>query len=152
MKLRAITLVHVKYSFHISVKTYFFYFTQLLFQNTHVSLFTLEETSIKYSFFIHFLLFYLMIILFEFKLIFQTNHQNRWLRQRSHWSTGIFAPITIARVVSSMIGLLALVVELIVSIIGPLVLIAKTVSPITGMAVQVTRLQCGKFKYNCHIF
>ena len=71
MKLRAITPVHVKYSFHISIKTYLLYFPQLLFQNTHISLPTLQETSIKYSFFIHFLLFYLMIILFEFKLIFQ---------------------------------------------------------------------------------
>jgi len=71
MKLRAIALVRVKYYVYISIKTYFFYFTQLLSQNTHISLSILEEISIKYSFFIHFLLFSLMIILFEFKLIFQ---------------------------------------------------------------------------------
>jgi len=56
--------------------------------------------------------------------------------------------MTTAKVVSSVIGLLAPVVELIVSIIGPLALIAKTMSRVTGMAVQVTGLQCGKFKYN----
>ena len=62
--------IHVKYFVYISIKTYFFYFT-LLFQNTHIGLSILEEISIKYSFFIHFLLFSLMIKVFEFKLIFQ---------------------------------------------------------------------------------
>ena len=68
---RAIAPVCVKYFVYISIKTYFFYFTQSLFQNTNINLSILKEISIKYSFFIHLLLFSLMIILFEFKLIFQ---------------------------------------------------------------------------------
>ena len=68
---RAIAPVCVKYFIYISIKTYFFYFTQSLFQNTNINLSILKEISIKYSFFIHLLLFSLMIILFEFKLIFQ---------------------------------------------------------------------------------
>ena len=68
------------------------------------------------------------------------------------WTTRIVAPMTTVGVVSSMIGLLAPMVELIVSIIGFLALIAKIVSPITGMAVQVTELQCDKFNYNGHFF
>ena len=60
--------------------------------------------------------------------------------------------MTTAGVVSLVIRLLAPVVELIVSIIIPLALIAKMVSPVTRMAVQVTGLQCSKFKYNDHIF
>ena len=45
-------------------KTYFFYFTPSLLQNTHISLFILQDFSIKYSLFINFLLFSLMVILF----------------------------------------------------------------------------------------
>jgi len=60
--------------------------------------------------------------------------------------------MTIARVVSPVLGPLASMVEMIVLVIGPLASVANTVSPITRMAVQVTELQCGKFKYNGHIF
>ena len=38
-------------------KTYFFYFIHPLLQNTHISLSILHIYSIKYSFFLHFLLF-----------------------------------------------------------------------------------------------
>ena len=38
-------------------KTYFFYFTHSLLQNTHINLSILRIYSIKYSFFLHFLLF-----------------------------------------------------------------------------------------------
>ena len=51
-----------------------------------------------------------------------------------------------------MIGLLVSVVEMIFLIIGPLASVAKTVSLVTRMVVQVTGLQCDKFKYNGHIF
>ena len=50
--------------------------------------------------------------------------------------------------VSPVIELLASMVKVIVSIIGPLAFVAKTMSSITRMTVQVTKLQCGKFKYN----
>ena len=42
---------------YFTQKTYFFYFTLSLLQNTHISLFILQDISIKYSFFSIFLLF-----------------------------------------------------------------------------------------------
>ena len=58
------TLVHVKFSVYFSITTYFFYFSQLVFQNTYISQSILEDISIKYSSFINCLLFSLMVILF----------------------------------------------------------------------------------------
>jgi len=62
--LRAFTSALLKDSVYFTQKTYFFYFTSSLLQNTHISLSILQDISIKYSFFINFLLFSLMVILF----------------------------------------------------------------------------------------
>ena len=61
---RAFTSVRGKDSVYFTQKTYFFYFTPLLLQNTYISLSILQDYSIKYSLFINFLLFSLMVILF----------------------------------------------------------------------------------------
>ena len=62
--LRAITLAGGKDFVYFTQKTYFFYFIPSLLQNTHISLSILQYISIKYSFFINFLLFSIMVILF----------------------------------------------------------------------------------------
>ena len=62
--LRAFTSAGGKDSVYFTQKTYFFYFTLSLLQNTHISLSILQDISIKYSFFINFLLFSIMVILF----------------------------------------------------------------------------------------
>ena len=61
---RAFTPLCVKFSVYFNIRTYFFYFTSPVFQNTHISQSILENISIKYLFFINILLFSLMIILF----------------------------------------------------------------------------------------
>ena len=58
------TSVHVKFSVYFSIITYFFYFSQLVFQNTYISQSILEDILIKCSSFINCLLFSLMVILF----------------------------------------------------------------------------------------
>ena len=55
--IRATTSIHANFLSILQEKTYFFYFTHLLLQNTHISLSILHIYSIKYSFFLHFLLF-----------------------------------------------------------------------------------------------
>ena len=55
--LRAPTLVGANFPSILHKKTYFFYFTHLILQNTHISLSILHIYLIKYSFFYHFLLF-----------------------------------------------------------------------------------------------
>ena len=55
--LRATTLVSAKFLSILQEKTYFFYFTHPLLQNTYISLSILHIYLIKYSFFLHFLLF-----------------------------------------------------------------------------------------------
>ena len=55
--LRASTSVCANFLFILQEKTYFFYFTLQLLQNTHISLSILHIYLIKYSFFLHFLLF-----------------------------------------------------------------------------------------------
>ena len=54
---RATTLVCANFLSILQEKTYFFYFTHPLLQNTNISLSILHIYSIKYSFFLHFLLF-----------------------------------------------------------------------------------------------
>ena len=54
---RATTSVRANFLSILQGKTYFFYFTYSLLQNTHISLSILHIYSIKYSFFLHFLLF-----------------------------------------------------------------------------------------------
>ena len=60
---RAFTSAHGKDSVYLTQKAYFFYFTPLLLQNTHISLSILQDYSIKYLLFITFF-FPLMVILF----------------------------------------------------------------------------------------
>ena len=55
--LRASTLVCLNFLFILHEKTYFFYFTHPLLQNTYISLSILHFYSIKYSLFYNFLLF-----------------------------------------------------------------------------------------------
>ena len=55
--IRATTSIRENFLSILQEKTYFFYFTHLLLQNTHISLSILHIYSIKYSFFLHFLLF-----------------------------------------------------------------------------------------------
>ena len=62
--LRAFTSARGKDSVYFTQKAYLFYFTLLLLQNTHISLSILQDYSIKFSLFINFLLFSLMVILF----------------------------------------------------------------------------------------
>ena len=57
-KLRATTSARVNFLSILQEKTYFFYFTHSLLQNTHISLSILHIHLIKYSFFLHFLLFH----------------------------------------------------------------------------------------------
>ena len=64
MYIRAITSAGGKDSIYFTQKTYFFYFAPSFLQNTHISLSILQDISIKYSFFINFLLFSIMVILF----------------------------------------------------------------------------------------
>ena len=52
--LRATTSVHANFLSILQEKTYFFYFTHSLLQNTHISLSILHIYSIKYLFFLHF--------------------------------------------------------------------------------------------------
>ena len=54
---RATTSVHANFLSILQEKPYFFYFTYPLLQNTHISLSILHIYLIKYSFFLHFLLF-----------------------------------------------------------------------------------------------
>ena len=54
---RAFTSVFLNFLSILHEKTYFFYFTHPLLQNTHTSLSILHIFSIKYSFFLYFLLF-----------------------------------------------------------------------------------------------
>ena len=54
---RATTSVRANFLSILQGKTYFFYFIYSLLQNTHISLFIPHIYSIKYSFFLHFLLF-----------------------------------------------------------------------------------------------
>ena len=56
-ELRASTSVLYIFFVYFTQKTYFFYFTLSLLQNTYISLFILQDISIKYSFFSIFLLF-----------------------------------------------------------------------------------------------
>ena len=56
-KIRAFTSVHANFLSILQEKTYFFYFTHLLLQNTYINLSILHIYLIKYSFFLHFLLF-----------------------------------------------------------------------------------------------
>ena len=55
--LRASTSVRLNFLFILHEKTYFFYFTHPLLQNTYISLSILHIYSIKYSLFYNFLLF-----------------------------------------------------------------------------------------------
>ena len=55
--LRAFTTVLLNFLSILHKKTYFFYFTHPLLQNTHISLSILHIYSIKYSLFYNFLLF-----------------------------------------------------------------------------------------------
>ena len=55
--LRVTTSVRANFLSVLQEKTYFFYFTHSLLQNTHISLSILHIYLIKYSFFLHFLLF-----------------------------------------------------------------------------------------------
>ena len=95
-----------------------------------------------------------MIILFELKLIFKQPPKlvalvvELLVPEVDDWTIGIVAQMTTVGEVSPVIELLASMVKVIVSIIGPLAFVAKTMSSITRMTVQVTKLQCGKFKYN----
>ena len=57
MSIRATTSVRANFLSILQEKTYFFYFTLQLLQNTHISLSILHIYLIKYSFFLHFLLF-----------------------------------------------------------------------------------------------
>ena len=52
--LRATASVCANFLSILQEKTYFFYFTHLLLQNTHISLSILHIYSIKHSFFLHF--------------------------------------------------------------------------------------------------
>ena len=56
-RVRAFTSVLLNFLSILHEKTYFSYFTHPLLQNTHISLSILHIYSIKYSFFLHFLLF-----------------------------------------------------------------------------------------------
>ena len=49
---RATTSVCVKFLFYFSIKAYFFYFTRLLIQNTHIRPSIIHPFLFKYSFFI----------------------------------------------------------------------------------------------------
>ena len=95
-----------------------------------------------------------MIILFELKLTFKQPPKlvalvvESLVPEVDYWTIRIVAQMTTVGVVSPVIGLLASMVKVIVSIIGPLAFVAKTMSSITRMTVQMTKLQCGKFKYN----
>ena len=55
--IRVLTSVNVNFQFILHKKNYFFYFTHLILQNTHISLSILHIYSIKYSLFYYFLLF-----------------------------------------------------------------------------------------------
>ena len=55
--IRALTLVNVNFQSILHKKNYFFYFTHLILQNTHINLSILHIYSIKYSLFYYFLLF-----------------------------------------------------------------------------------------------
>ena len=55
---RATTSARANFLSILQEKTYFFYFTHSLLQNTHISLSILHIYLIKYSFFLHFLLFH----------------------------------------------------------------------------------------------
>ena len=57
LNFRASTSVRLNFLSILHEKTYFFYFTHPLLQNTHISLSILHIYSIKYSFFYYFLLF-----------------------------------------------------------------------------------------------
>ena len=48
--LRAFTLAHAKAIVYFGIKTYFFYFTYLLFKTPHIILFILHYISLKYQF------------------------------------------------------------------------------------------------------
>ena len=54
---KSIHISGCKFFIYFAQKTYFFYFTHPILQNTHISLSILHIYSIKYSFFYHFLLF-----------------------------------------------------------------------------------------------
>ena len=56
--LRVTTSVRANFLSVLQEKTYFFYFTHPLLQNTHINLSILHIYLIKYSFFLHFLLFH----------------------------------------------------------------------------------------------
>ena len=55
---RASTLVRLNFLSILHEKTYFFYFTHPLLQNTHISLSILHIYSIKYSFFYYFFIIF----------------------------------------------------------------------------------------------
>ena len=76
--LRATTSVHSKFLSILYEKTYFFYFTHPLLQNTHISLSILHIYSIKYSLFYNFLLFTLSLPLSLIEP--QSHHYQRSLR------------------------------------------------------------------------
>ena len=56
--LRAIASILLNFFVYFTKRTYFFYFIPSLLQNTHISLSILHIYLIKYSFFLHFLLFH----------------------------------------------------------------------------------------------
>ena len=72
-------------------KTYFFYFTHSLLQNTHISLSILHIYLIKYSFFLHFLLFHFLSSLAQtHHLVFSLHTQPATLPQNPAIDSPIF--------------------------------------------------------------
>ena len=92
-KRRATTSTRANFLSILQEKTYLFYFTDPLLQNTHISLSILHIYLIKYSFFLHFLLFYSLSSLAQthhFVFSVHTHTQPATLQQNSATDSPIF--------------------------------------------------------------
>ena len=88
---RATTSARANFLSILQEKTYFFYFTHSLLQNTHISLSILHIYLIKYSFFLHFLLFHFLSSLAQtHHLVFSLHTQPATLPQNPAIDSPIF--------------------------------------------------------------
>ena len=90
--LRATTSARANFLSILQEKIYFFYFTHPLLQNTHISLSILHIYLIKYSFFLHFLLFSSLSSLAQTHHLvfsFHTTPASHPSTKSSHWFTDL---------------------------------------------------------------
>ena len=66
--IRATASICVKFLFYFSVKTYFFYFTRLLLQNTHIKPSIIHPFLFKYSFIIIIIIIIIITFIFSHTL------------------------------------------------------------------------------------